>query len=109
MSIRRLIVFAVIFFKVGAQLESQTVVSATREWHQEHQAEILGEFTTLLSIPNIASDGENIRRNADALVAMLEKRGVGSRLLMLPGVNPVVFGEIKIPDAKHTIVLYAHY
>jgi acetylornithine deacetylase/succinyl-diaminopimelate desuccinylase-like protein len=109
MDIRRLIVFGVIFLKIGAQLEAQTAASAAREWRQSHQAEILQEFTNLLSIPNIANDGENIRRNADALVAMLQKRGVESRLLTLPGVNPVVFGEIKTPGAKHTIVFYAHY
>ena len=26
-----------------------------------------------------------------------------------PGANPVVYGEIKTPGAKHTIVFYAHY
>jgi acetylornithine deacetylase/succinyl-diaminopimelate desuccinylase-like protein len=109
MNIRRLIAFAAIFLKVGAPLQAQTAGAAAREWRQAHQAEILQEFTTLLSIPNIASDKENIRRNADALVAMLQRRGVEARLLTLPGVNPVVFGEIKTPGAKHTIVLYAHY
>ena len=108
MNIRQL-VFALILSTVGAPGEAQTVVAAAREWRHAHQTEILGEFTTLLSIPNIANDGENIRRNADRLVAMLQKRGVDSRLLTLPGVNPVVFGEIKTPNAKHTIVLYAHY
>jgi acetylornithine deacetylase/succinyl-diaminopimelate desuccinylase-like protein len=108
MGIRLLIVFAVILL-FGAQLEAQTVVSAARDWRHAHEAEILQEFTSLLSIPNVAGDGENIRRNADALVAMLEKRGVESRLLTLPGVNPVVFGEIKVREAKHTIVFYAHY
>ena len=28
---------------------------------------------------------------------------------MLPGANPVVFGEIKAPGATRTIVFYAHY
>ena len=109
MEIRQTLVFVVIFWMIGAQLEAQTAASAAREWRRAHQPEILQEFTTLLSIPNIANDRENIRRNADALVAMLEKRGVEARLLTLPGVNPVVFGEIKTPAAKHTIVLYAHY
>lgn len=40
---------------------------------------------------------------------MLQKRGVDSRLLKIAGANPVVFGEIKTPTAKHTIVFYAHY
>ena len=30
-------------------------------------------------------------------------------MLEAPGANPVVFGEIRTPGAKHTIVFYAHY
>ena len=52
------------------------------------------EFADLLSIPNLASDNSNIRRNADALVAMLEQRGVAARLLELEGSPPAVLGEI---------------
>ena len=63
----------------------------------------------MLSIPNTASDREHIQRNADLLVSMLQKRGVEARLLKVEGANPVVFGEIKTPNAKHTIVFYAHY
>ena len=109
MNIRQLIVSAVILCVISNQAAAQTATSAAREWRQAHQSEILQEFTALLSIPNVASDSENIRRNAEALVSMLQKRGVESRLLSLPGVNPVVFGEISTPNAKHTIVLYAHY
>ena len=60
-------------------------------------------------IPNVASDTDNIRRNADALTASLERRHVAAKLLTAPGANPVVYGEIKTPGAKHTIVFYAHY
>ena len=74
-----------------------------------HEQQILKEFTDLLSIPNVASDTSNIQRNADALVEMLERSHVAAKLLLAPGANPVVYGEIKTPGAKHTIVFYAHY
>ena len=74
-----------------------------------HEQQILQDFTELLSIPNVASDSANIRRNADALVEALTRRHVAAKLLLAPGANPVVYGEIKTPGAKHTIVLYAHY
>ena len=48
-------------------------------------------------------------RNAEAIAAMLEKRGIPARLVSVPGGNPVVFGEIKTPGATRTIVFYAHY
>src|SRR5579884_708736 len=83
--------------------------AAARQWRQAHQADILKEFTDLLSIPDVASDSINIQRNAETLIAMLKKRGVETQLLTASGVNPVVFGEIKTPGAKHTLVFYAHY
>jgi acetylornithine deacetylase/succinyl-diaminopimelate desuccinylase-like protein len=110
MNLRALIVFAGIVSNVVAQSpSSRRAALAAHQWRSQHEAEILDEFTTLLSIPNVASDHENIRRNADLLESMLQKSGVDSRLLTLEGANPVVFGEIKTPKAKHTIVFYAHY
>ncbi len=88
---------------------AQSPVNAARQWNTAHRADILAEFKTLLAIPNVASDTPNIKRNADALMAMLQKRGVEARLFTSPDAPPVVFGEIKTPNAKHTIVFYAHY
>lgn len=88
---------------------AQTPAHAARQWRIAHQTEILREFTALLSIPNIASDTVNIRRNAAALVAMLQRRHVAARLLSIPEAPPLVWGEIKTPGAKHTVVFYSHY
>ena len=95
---------------VGGMLgHAQTPSVAARQWHSTHQAAILQEFTTLLALPDVASDTPNIQRNADLLGAMLKKRGVETQLFTSPDAPPVVFGEIKTPGAKHTIVFYAHY
>jgi len=80
-----------------------------RQWRQTHEKAILEEFSGLLSIPNIATDHLNIRRNADAVAAMLRGRGVAVQLVEAAGANPVVFGELNTPGATRTIVLYAHY
>src|ERR1700730_8493449 len=80
-----------------------------REWRVQHEPEIVSGFQSLLAIPNVAADPENLKRNADTLVAMLKQRHVGTRLLSVPGVPPVVFGEINTPGAKHTVIFYAHY
>ena len=82
---------------------------AAREWRQQHERAIVDEFFTLLAIPNIARDRDNIQRNAETIAHMLEKRGVASKLVSVPGSNPVVFGEIRTPGATRTIVFYAHY
>src|SRR5215472_11514056 len=93
----------------SAVLSAQTPAEAAHQWRVAHEQQILQEFTDVLSIPNVASDTGNIRRNADTLVEMLQRRHVAAKLLLAPDANPVVYGEIKTPGAKHTIVLYAHY
>ena len=66
------------------------------------------ELVELLAIPNVASDRPNIRRNADHLRGMLARRGFAAELLETAG-NPLVYGELRAPGAKRTLLLYAHY
>ena len=81
-----------------------------RAYRQAHDVAIVRELEGLLAIPNLASDSVNIRRNAAHLRAMLERRGVATRLLESPaGGPPAVYGELRAPGATRTIVLYAHY
>lgn len=109
MKVPALIVIAIAMCSVPAQSQARRAALAAREWARAHEADVIEQFTSLLAIPNVASDGANIQRNADLLVSMLQKRGVESRLLRIKGANPLVFGEIRTPNAKHTIVFYAHY
>src|SRR5262245_61609588 len=80
-----------------------------RQWRQQHEKAILDEFVALLSIPNVSRDRVNIRKNAEFIAAMMQKRGIASRLVTVEGANPVVFGEMRTPGATRTIVFYAHY
>src|SRR5229473_2273481 len=50
--------------------------SPVRDYRRAHERQILDEFTRLLAIPNIASDRQNIRRNADFLLEMVQRRGL---------------------------------
>ncbi len=83
--------------------------AAAHGYRTAHEGAIVREFADLLSLPNLASDRANIRRNASAIAAMLEKRGVSARLLEVEGAPPAVFGELLSPGATRTVVLYAHY
>jgi acetylornithine deacetylase/succinyl-diaminopimelate desuccinylase-like protein len=102
---------------VGAlTLEAQAGVGgdaarrAARVYREQHEGDILTEFASLLSLPNLATDSVNIRRNADQLVRMLSARGfTNTRLLTVPGGPPAVYGELMRPGATKTLVLYAHY
>jgi acetylornithine deacetylase/succinyl-diaminopimelate desuccinylase-like protein len=96
----------------GARNAPHDTSSATREFVGAHRHAILDEFMELLKIPNIASDRTDIRRNADALMVMLQRRGLRAQLLTSssdPTIPPIVFGQWSVPGAKRTIALYAHY
>ena len=86
----------------------QTPGSRTREYRKSHEAEIVGELTNLLSIPNVASDTSNIRLNAAKLIEIMGRRGIEARLLEGNG-PPAIFGELKTAGATRTIGFYAHY
>ena len=91
--------------EVGARARA-----AARNYRERNEAAIVQEFATLLAVPNLASDSANIRRNADLLLAMLERRGFrNTRLLTVPNAPPAVYGELPAAGASRTLVLYAHY
>jgi acetylornithine deacetylase/succinyl-diaminopimelate desuccinylase-like protein len=87
---------------------SQTPV---RDYRRAHERQIIDEFTRLLAIPNIASDTPNIRRNAQFILEMMQRRGLNPRLLEAKSKDtpPAVYGELKVPGATRSIILYAHY
>ncbi len=85
--------------------------NSVRDYRRANEHRILEEFVTLLSIPNVASDRENIRRNALVIQQMMKRRGLKPRLLeaSAPDAPPAVYGEWRVPKATRTIILYAHY
>jgi acetylornithine deacetylase/succinyl-diaminopimelate desuccinylase-like protein len=80
-----------------------------RAYRVANEKQIIADFTRFLQIPNLASDSTNIRRNAEAIAAMMKARQIDTSLLEVPGAPPVVFGELNTPDAKSTVTFYAHY
>src|SRR5438874_1642094 len=90
---------------------SAAAQSPVRDYRRAHERQILDEFTRLLALPNIASDRENIRRNAEFIREMMQRRGLNPQLLEGKSVDtpPAVYGEWKVPGATHSIILYAHY
>jgi acetylornithine deacetylase/succinyl-diaminopimelate desuccinylase-like protein len=77
-------------------------------WVEGQQKALVGELIELLSIPNVAVDRENIRRNARHLQQMLTRRGFAAEVLESAG-NPLVYGDLKVPGATRTILFYSHY
>ncbi|HSR70099.1 MAG TPA: M20/M25/M40 family metallo-hydrolase [Acidobacteriota bacterium] len=90
---------------------AQQALEQVRLYRQAHEVEILQDFRELLSIPNVAFDAPNIRRNAEWIRDALARRGVEARLLTLQEEEapPIVFGELKVPGAQRTLNIYVHY
>jgi acetylornithine deacetylase/succinyl-diaminopimelate desuccinylase-like protein len=80
-----------------------------RAWRQAHEQQIVDRFADLLRLPNVASDTDNIRRNAAAIMDLLQPRGFAVRLLETAGSPPAIFAERRAPGAEKTLLIYAHY
>jgi acetylornithine deacetylase/succinyl-diaminopimelate desuccinylase-like protein len=95
-----------------ANVRAASSVSDIRAFRTSHEQEILSQYVELLKIPNVASDHDGIRRNAEAILALMHRLNLSPRLLgsaAAPDAPPAVYGEWKVPKAKRTLVLYAHY
>lgn len=82
-----------------------------REYRRANEHKILREYVDFLSLPNVASDIQNIKRNAARIMGMMQERGLNPRLLegTTPNTPPAVYGEWKTPGAQRTLLFYAHY
>ncbi len=63
----------------------------------------------MLQIPNVASDLDNIRKNANYLKEQFENCDVKVELLELPGAPPIVYGELNVPGAERTLIIYVQH
>jgi acetylornithine deacetylase/succinyl-diaminopimelate desuccinylase-like protein len=75
-----------------------------------HEAQIIDQLTELTRIKSIAADPAGIAAAAQRLEALLKERGFETKQLTAgAGAPPLVFGYLKSPGAKRTVVFYAHY
>jgi len=78
----------------------------------EKQTNLVDEFRSFLSIPNIAINPKGLQDNANWIKNYMQSKGIQDvSLLTLPNSSmpPVVYGEVKVPGATETIIFYAHY
>jgi acetylornithine deacetylase/succinyl-diaminopimelate desuccinylase-like protein len=105
--LRTLLFLALLPVSVYAQATQEKI----RDYRRANEPQLLKEYMALLAIPNVASDTENIRKNAEFIAEMMKQRGLAPRLLEGPtrDTPPAVFAEYKVPGAQRTLLLYAHY
>jgi acetylornithine deacetylase/succinyl-diaminopimelate desuccinylase-like protein len=84
--------------------------SEVQHYRLAHEAAIVGELDALTRLKSVAADPAGIAATAHALESALKQRGFAvSELSTGTGSPPAVFGSLKTPGAKRTVVFYAHY
>ncbi|MFM1928915.1 MAG: hypothetical protein RL387_243 [Bacteroidota bacterium] len=109
--IASLIAFIVLIASVNISF-AQTPQEKINKAIDQNQHQLVKEFTTLLSIPNVAANPAGLKENAHWLMQYMQEKGIEHiSLLNTDNDNapPVVYGEVKVPGAKETIIFYAHY
>ena len=95
---------------VAATANAQTtadVRARVRDWRSANEVAILRELTDFVALPNLASDAAGIERNVVHVRQLLEQRGIRTERLEYGG-PPAVYGELKVPGATRTVMVYAH-
>jgi acetylornithine deacetylase/succinyl-diaminopimelate desuccinylase-like protein len=91
-----------------AVIHAQDNTARVREWRVQHQQQILDELFGLLAIPNVADKPDDIRKNAEALTRMFEKRRFAPDIVATAG-SPLVLAERRAPNLQRTVTFYFHY
>lgn len=99
------LLFTLLFFTSSAQN-----INKLAEKHiKENGVQIIDDFKTLLSMPNVAFDLPNINKNAQHIISELNARGVETKLLRMVGTPPIVYGYYPVEGADRTLAFYVHY
>jgi len=73
-----------------------------------HHRSITDGLAGFVRIDTVSQEPDRVRRGAEWLVGAMGARGVQGRILETGG-NPAVYGEIAVPGARRTVLLYCHY
>jgi len=87
-------------------------VLTIKKYSTQNAGNIISEFNSFLTIPNVAADPAGQQKTAAFIMDMMIKRGI-EKVQLLPaittGVPPAVYGEVNVAGAKQTLIFYAHY
>jgi acetylornithine deacetylase/succinyl-diaminopimelate desuccinylase-like protein len=101
---------ALLLISLAATAHGDELRDQVRVYRAAHEREIVRELADLLSLPNVATKVADVERNADRLTEMLRGRGFEVRRLSAgEGTPPALYGELRVPGAKRTVMFYAHY
>jgi len=95
---------------LAGSASAATLREQVDSYRSAHEKQILSQFTALLAMPDVATNIADIETNAAFIQHALTERGFDTRLLSAgPDTPPAVYGELRVPHARRTVVFYAHY
>jgi len=107
---KRLIIGLIASLLTVAVASAMPLRDQVRSYRMAHEQQILEDFSRLLAMPNVATRVSDIETNAAFISEALKQRGFQTQLLSAgSGTPPAIYGELKSPHAKRTLVFYAHY
>jgi acetylornithine deacetylase/succinyl-diaminopimelate desuccinylase-like protein len=109
---KHFIILLLILSCIQKEIAQVSPLSKIRDYGIQHAGVRLNEFMEFLSIPNIAADTQNMKKNASFIINMMKQRGIGNIQELVAkssGVPPVIYGEVLVPGATKTLIFYAHY
>lgn len=86
-----------------------TLRDDVNRWRAAHESALEAQLSDMIAVESVAASPAGLRQQADMLVAALAARGFAARQLDGQGGPPLVFGELKTPGTRRTVVFYAHY
>jgi len=78
----------------------------------EHREEFLSDLKELIRVPSISNSPDHVtdmRRTAERLATALRELGCRDARLLPTAGAPVVYGDLRVPDARSTLLVYSHY
>ncbi len=87
-------------------------VLSIRNYANQNAGKLIAEYSSFLSLPNLAADPVNLKNNAAFIMDMMKKRGIKNVQILeanIKGTPPAVYGEVIVPGATQTLIFYAHY
>src|SRR3984885_259031 len=100
----------VVCISAAVQTFADELRSQVERYRIAHEMQIVGQLDELTRIKSVAAEPTGLVAAADHLQALLKVRGFDAvQLSAKPGMPPLVFGELKSPGARRTVVFYAHY
>ncbi|WCL52945.1 M20/M25/M40 family metallo-hydrolase [Gimibacter soli] len=105
---KKLVPFAAAVLALAPFAYADDASDAARTYRQANEARIIGDFVSLLSMPNVATNKADMDVNAEWITAYLTSRGFMSETVSAGGA-PYIIAERKVPGATKTLLIYAHF